>query len=237
MATSSLGLTSSGLLQALQQPNGGSALSADGTKIARKKLQGGTNSTDTAALEPRTGASPLDKLFSVVDSDSDGSVSKTELSSFLDTLRSRSDLLQVQEQSQQTQTALGQRHPDVGRHRRRRRAQPGGVQGRSRRPGPGRCRRIQRQRGYRSTTPASTPTRTAWCRRTSLPRVVSKVAPSVCLCPSASAHVRRPSSSTSPRRPARPDLTQAIVGLDSVPSMIPNLTPYKLLASPTSSER
>ena len=103
MATSSLGLTSSGLLQALQQANGGSALSADGTRIARKKLQGGTNSTNTAALEPRTGASPLDKLFSVVDSDSNGSVSKTELSSFLDTLRSRSDLLQVQEQSQQTQ--------------------------------------------------------------------------------------------------------------------------------------
>lgn len=91
MTTSSIGATSSSLLQILQQLNGGSAPSADETKAARKKLPLGTNSSDT---------SPLDKLFSVIDSDSDGKVSTTELSSFLDKLKGSGDLLQVQEQNQ-----------------------------------------------------------------------------------------------------------------------------------------
>jgi Ca2+-binding EF-hand superfamily protein len=94
MSSSSIGLSSSGLLQALQQATDGGSLSTDGTKSARKKLQAGTNSTETSALE---------KLFSVVDSNRDGQVSKTELSSFIETLRSRSDLVQVQEQHQQAQ--------------------------------------------------------------------------------------------------------------------------------------
>jgi Ca2+-binding EF-hand superfamily protein len=112
MATSSTGITSAGMLQTLQQLNSASAFRTDEAKATRKKLQGGTNGTEGSSLA---------KLFAVVDSDGDGKLSKAELSktelsqtlsqdlsksevsSVLDMLRARSDLLKVQEASQETQ--------------------------------------------------------------------------------------------------------------------------------------
>ena len=80
------------LTRTLRQLSGNGAFSLGGSKATGQNVPAGTNSANT---------SPIKALFSTIDSDANGTISKSELSSFLDTLKAGRDLLQVQEQNRQ----------------------------------------------------------------------------------------------------------------------------------------